>query len=104
VWTIFVGILLSLFAFFINWRLALLGIAFFYLFSIVANFFFAKEFDIRTIQQLTEKIARDNYLEVRRQKGTVNRNEVFKTIQNAFSADLGLDKSLLTREASLGWN
>jgi hypothetical protein len=103
VWTIFVGFVSSFVTFFFDWRLALSGVTFFYLLSRIAGVF-SKELDIRTVQQLTEKITRDNYLEVRRRKGTVNKNEIFKTIQDTFSTDLGLDKSLLTRNASLGSN
>ncbi len=103
VWTIFLGLIVSFIAFFFNWKIALLGIAFFYMFSRF-TILFSKELDIRTVRQLAEKITRDSYSLTRRKKGTVNKNEIFKTIQDTFSADLGLDRSLLTRDASLGWN
>ena len=103
IWTVFAGFVFSFIAFFFDWRIALSGIAFFCLFSKAASLS-SKELEILTVQQLTEKIARDNYLAVRRKKGTINNNEVFKIIQDTFSADLGLDKSLLTKDASLGWN
>jgi hypothetical protein len=96
-------ILFSLIAFFFNWRLAVIGLSTFILVSKVASLF-SNEFDIKTVRQLAEKLTRDHNLAIRRKPGTINRNEIYETIQDAFSSDLDLDKSLLTRDAPLGWS
>jgi hypothetical protein len=87
VWAISAGLAFSIVAFFFDWRIALSGLIFFYLFLRVAGLF-SNEVGMRTVHELTKKITRNNYLEVRRQKGTINRNEIFRTIQDTFSADL----------------
>jgi hypothetical protein len=100
-WVLFSGVVLSLIALFFDWRLAVIGLFFFILCSKVASLF-SKELEIRTVQQLSKKLTRDNYLAIRRNPETINRNEIFKTIQDTFSSDLDLDKCLLTRDAPLG--
>jgi len=101
IWILFSFFMLSLIAFFFDWKIAISGLVFSYVVSRIASLF-SKELDIRTVRQLTEKLTRENYFEVRRKKGTINKNEIFKTIQDTFIADLELDKSLLTKDASLG--
>ena len=64
---------------------------------------FSKELDISTVGELTEKISRENYSLARRQIGTVNRNEIVKTIQDVFIADHLIEREHLTKEATLGW-
>lgn len=103
VWILFTGLMSSLFAFFFDWRIAVSGFAFFYWSAKIISWF-AKELEVQTVGQLTKKIARDNYFAVRRRNGTVNKNELFGIIRDAFSADLYPDKSLLTKDASLGRN
>ena len=100
--TIFIGFILSLITFFFSWRFALAGLTFFTLFTWIISKF-SKELDILTVEQLTEKITREHYSLARRQRGTMNRNEIVKTIQDVFIADHDIDKEHLTREASLGW-
>ena len=48
---------------------ALAGLLLFIAVGWTANKFFAKEFEIKTLRQLTEKLARENYVAVRRKKG-----------------------------------
>ena len=100
---IFVGFILSLIAFFFSWQYALAGLTFFTLFTWTASKF-SKELDILTIGQLTEKISREHYSLARRQSGTMNRNEIVKTIQDVFIANHVIDREHLTKEASLGWS
>ena len=100
--TIFIGFVLSLIAFFFSWQIAVSGLTFFSLFTWTVSKF-SKELDILTVGQLTEKISREHYSSARRQSGTVNKNEIVKTIQDVFIADHDLNRKDLTREASLGW-
>ena len=102
VWTIFIGIIISLIAFFFSWQIAVAGLTFFNLLSWILDKF-SKELNISTVRQLTEKISREEYSLVRRQSGTVNRSEIVKTIQEIFIADHLIDKKNLTKDATLGW-
>jgi hypothetical protein len=99
--TIAAGFLISLITFFFSWKFALAGLSFFILFSWIISKV-SKELNISTLRELTEKISRENYSEVRRQKGTVNRNEIVTIIQNVFIADHAMAKEDLTRAAILG--
>jgi hypothetical protein len=65
---------------------------------------FSKELNITTLRELIEKISRENYSQVRRLKGTVNRNEIVTIIQNVFIADYAMEKEDLKRDAILGWD
>ena len=101
-WTIAIGFTLSLIAFFFSWQYAVSGLTFFTLFTWTISKF-SKELDISTVGELTEKISRENYSLARRQIGTVNRNEIVKTIQDVFIADHLIEREHLTKEATLGW-
>ena len=101
-WTLAAGFAVSLIAFFFSWQYAVAGLTFFTLFTWTASKF-SKELDILTVGQLTEKISREHYSLARRQSGTMNRNEIVKTIQDVFIADHVIDREHLTKDASLGW-
>lgn len=60
---------------------------------------FSEELQISTVRQLTEKISREHYSQARRHFGTVNKNEIVKTIEQVFIEDWGIDKADLTRQA-----
>lgn len=102
-WTIFIGIVASLIMFFFKWQFALTGLLFFIAVGWTANKFFAKEFELTTVRQLTEKLARENYVDIRRIKGTINRQEILKVIIDTFSNDLDIDKAYLTRNDKFSW-
>ena len=102
-WTIFIGIVASLIMFFFKWQFAVSGLLFFITVGWTANKFFAKELDIKTVRQLTEKLVRENYVAVRRTKGTINRQEILKLITDTFSHDLDIDKAYLTRDNKFSW-
>jgi hypothetical protein len=97
-----IGFLLSLIAFFFDWKVALSGIVFFILAMKIADKL-GKNLDVQTVRQLTEKIARENYSDIRRTKKTVNRREILQTISDTFSSDLDIDKDYLTRDAKFSW-
>jgi hypothetical protein len=99
--TIAIGFILSLIAFFFSWQYAVTGLIFLTLSSWMVRKF-SKELNVSTIRQLTEKISREHYSSARRQSGTVNRNEIIKTIEDVFIANLLLDRELLTKDATLG--
>ena len=102
-WTIFVGIIVSLITLFFKWQLALSGLLFFIAVGWIANKFFAKEFKLKTVRQLIEKLVRENYVEVRRSKGTINKHEILTVIVDTFSNDLHIDKAYLTKNAKFSW-
>ena len=102
-WTLALCFLFSLIAFFFNWLIAISGLTFFTLATWTA-YKFSKELSIFTVAELTEKISREHYSQARRHSGTVNRNEIVKTIQDVFIADHLLDRDHLTKDASLGWS
>lgn len=99
-WTIFSGIILSLLMFFFKWQFALSGLVVFILVGWTSNKFYAKEFEIKTVAQLTEKIARENYLKARRNSATINRNEIEEKVKELFKHDLDLEAKVLTRQAT----
>ena len=99
-WTIFIGITGSLIMFFFNWELALSGLTFFIAISWTAYKFFAKEFKLTTVRQLTEKVTRENYLKSRRNSSTINRNEISQKVKDFFSKELDLEEEELTREST----
>lgn len=101
-WTITIGFILSLVAFFFSWQYAISGFTFFTLVMWTANKF-SNKLNVSTVRELTEKISREHYSLARRQSGTVNRNEIVKTIQDVFIADHLLDREHLTNDATLGW-
>jgi uncharacterized membrane protein len=61
---------------------------------------FGNEFDLLTVGQLAEKLAREHYLKSRRRSATVNKMEVDQKIKELFIADLGLEEHRLTRQSS----
>ena len=101
VMTIFVGFVVSVIAFCYSWHYAAIGLTFFTLLSWAASKF-SKEFNVSTIGQLTKKISREHYSLARRDSGTINKNEIVKTIQEVFMADHSIDRIHLTEDASLG--
>ena len=102
-WTLAAGFIVSLLAFFFSWQYAVAGLTFFTVATWTASKF-SKELDILTVKQLTEKISREHYSLASRQSGTMNRNEIVKTIQDVFIANQFIDRKNLTKDASLGWS
>lgn len=102
-WTIFFGIAASLITFFFKWQFAIPGLLFFIIVGWTAYKFFAKEFKLTTVRQLTKKLTSENYVDVRRKKGTINRQEILILIIDTFSNDLDIDKTHLTRNDKFSW-
>jgi acyl carrier protein len=97
-----IGFLLSLAAFFYDWRIALSGIVFFLAAMKIAERL-GMTLDFQTVRELTEKLSREHYINVRRTKGTVNKQETLQVIIDTFSNDLAIEKAYLTREATFSW-
>lgn len=97
---ILAGGALSVVTFFFDWRIALSGLGAIIATGMVANRFFATEMEPMTVGQLAEKFSREHYLKARRNPETVNRAEVEQKVRQLFSDKLGLEESVLTREAT----
>ena len=100
--TLILGLLSSFIAFFFDWKIAVSGIVFFTIALKVADIL-GKELEFDRVKDLTEKAAREHYIDIRRSKLTVNRNEILTTIKDAFSVGLSIDKEQLTRDAKFSW-
>ena len=96
------GLVLSLVAFFFDWKIALSGLAFF-----IAAFKIAgklgKKLQFKTIRELTQQLAQEHYAAIRRHKGTVNKKEIRQTIVSTFSRHLDIKPEQLTHDATFSW-
>ncbi len=59
------------------------------------------ELDVKTVEELTEKMTRENYVKSRRNFQTINKNEIDNILEDWFVNFLGISKSGLKREARL---
>jgi hypothetical protein len=100
--TLIVGLLASFIAFFFDWKIAVSGIVFFAV-AFNAAEKLGKDLEFETVGELTNKAATEHYVAIRRSQLTVNKYEILDTIKDAFSAGLGIDKELLTRDAKFSW-
>lgn len=60
---------------------------------------FGKELKVKTLGDLSEKIAREHYLKCRRDASTVNRAEVAEKVKELFADYLALEPAALKKEA-----
>lgn len=99
---ILLGGWLSLLSLFVKWEAGLLGLIFLVLFGYLAGKL-GRELreNVKTVEQLIEVLVAEHYVSVRRQKNTVNRKEIVPLIVGLFERELALDKTMLTRDASL---
>lgn len=90
--------ILSLLLFIINYK-----IAFILLIASIIGIWtlhkFGKELNTNTFGELAEKVKRENYSKVRKNKNSINKNEIEKIIIDTFSIELDLEKTELTRNA-----
>jgi len=54
-------------------------------------------------QQSTTFLQLWGFIDMRRAKGTINKNEILKIITDTFSSDLDIEKSDLTRDDKFSW-
>jgi hypothetical protein len=97
-----IGGMLSFVSFFFKCEAGPLGLVFFILLGYLAKKL-GRELrtNIKTVEQLVDVLVAEHYLDVRRQKNTVNRKEITPLIVGLFERELSLDKTMLTRDASL---
>lgn len=98
--TLLLILLASLVGLFINWKFGLIGLALSTIGFRMADYF-GKEFAVKTVGEVADKMARENYIKSRRNPKTVNRQEIVKKIKDLFSHELDLEPSVLSREAPL---
>ncbi len=93
-----ITLLLSFIYLFISIKIGILGVSF----SMIGFWFLNKignELDLKTVRDLVEKIAQENYVKSRRNSKSVNKKEIEQILTNWFSRALFLDKSVLTKES-----
>ena len=98
--SIIAGFVISLATFFFSWKFALTGILICLVFNWVATKF-QNEIDFISVGDLAAKIAREHYIQIRRNPNTVNKHEVIKVIQGNFIADHNLELADLNQDALL---
>lgn len=79
----------SLTLFFYDYKLAFLSLALCFIYYKSARIF-SKEIQFRTMRELTEHVVSYNYIKVRRDPETVNKNELNEILRSLFSEDLGI--------------
>ena len=96
--TLILILLTSLVMLFFQWKAGLLGLAF-----SMMGFWLAtktgKELDLQNLGQVAAKMARENYLNSRRNVKTFNRKEIARILTDWFSDEFDLEKTELTRDA-----
>lgn len=94
--SLFVLILVSIVFLFINFKFGILGI----LISVLGfklAYKFGKEIEMNSIRELVEKITTENYLNLRRNKNTINRKELKNVLTDWFAENLGIEKNELKK-------
>jgi hypothetical protein len=89
------GLIVSFFILIINWQFALLVISFIII-CLTINNKLGNELRVKSIKELVELITRENYLQVRSNKGSINRKELKTVILDWFSDNLDMEKTELT--------
>lgn len=97
-WLFFVGILASLIMFFFDWKFAIAGLVLSISTMNIADRF-GEKLTLVTVRELVDMLYRENYAQVRRTKGTVNKNEILKVMIKTFAHDLDIEEQYLTPEA-----
>lgn len=98
--SIVTGFLISLIAFFFNWKFALTGILSCLIFNWIATKL-QQEIELISIENLVKKVVREHYLQARRNQNTINKREITKVIQCCFIAEHDLKPTDLYQDALL---
>lgn len=92
--------LISFAMLFFDWTYGLIGsLASIALFRIVNET--GKEFKVRTVGDLTRRMTQRNYIQSRRDRGTVNKNEIESKIEKLFINELALELKEIKRDTVL---
>jgi hypothetical protein len=86
---------------FIYWKIGLSGM----LFSIICSWISIKTGRIlvlKTVGELAEKMAKENYVKSRRNHATFNKAEIEKLLSDWFCQEFNLDKNELNRQSKFG--
>ncbi len=100
-WVITLGVLaflVSIVMLFINWKLAIAGFIFSYLANAVSKLS-ENELRFKTVDELAESIARNNYMSVRRNPKTANKKEILQKMRELFSEQTGINIADITPDA-----
>ncbi len=84
----------SLALFFYDYKLALLSLVMWFVYYKLARIL-SKNIQFRTMEKLTEHVVSHNYLKVRRDSKTVNKNELDEIFRNLFSEYLNIETNKL---------
>ena len=79
---------------FFYWKIALVGISI-SVFGFYLCKWFGNELKVKSVKELVEKITSENYLEVRREKNTINKTELKKILTNWISENSFIEKDKL---------
>ena len=94
--SLFVLILVSIVFLFINLKFGILGIIISVL-GFKLAYKFGKEIEMNSIRELVERITTENYLNLRRNKNTINRKELKNVLTDWFAENLGIEKNELKK-------
>ena len=83
---LFIGSIIYLF---IDWKVGLLGLSIFFIFSFMAPTF-GKRFKVKSLGQLVDKMSEENYLDSRRDINAINKQEAIEKIRALFIRELDL--------------
>lgn len=89
----------SLVGLFFVWQISILGLVSCMLAGVIANIF-ANTFIVTTVGEAADKMSCENYLNSRRDPGTVNRAEIENKIRELFAKELMIPESTLSKDAS----
>ena len=98
--TLLILVLASITMFFVDWKYALAGIVLTGILSWTSEKI-GTEFKDKTIGELTERMTQRNYIQLRRDKKTINKKEVEDKIRALFLDELLLEENELNRKTIL---
>jgi len=98
--TLLILVLASITMFFVDWKYALAGIVLTGILSWTSEKI-GIEFKDKTIGELTERMTQRNYIQLRRDKKTINKKEVEDKIRALFLDELLLEENELNRKTIL---
>ncbi|NQX55779.1 hypothetical protein HQN86_19310 [Pedobacter panaciterrae] len=94
--------LLGLCAFFFSWKIAVVIIVISVLGFIIGDVF-GKEIDFETVRDLVKEMIHKHYLKSRRDKLTVNKEEMQQILDDILIETFYLERSSLVRDVKFGW-
>ena len=96
--TLFIIVFASIIEMFFSWRIGISAM-FLSIYGLQLAERFGKEFELKTVGEVAEKMKRENYIKSRRNQNTFNKKEIEKVLTDWFSEYLAIEKTELTRDA-----